>query len=672
MMEEQQQHDNNQQHSSAITMPTTTTASVIIVNYRHRQSMFLGVWLIIVGVLSIVFNIIDICFIDQVGWIVFITGNGFWGGTMFTVAGSFGIASSRNRTRLSITTFMLLNVLSSFLALEQLVVGVRASVWSDHLCRYKKHSADLREQDADMDDNSCQLGTISRAMGGCLAVMALFGSIASIWSLVICCRAVGYCSSTSVSYYNSASGGSVQQDDELQITSDTVSLYPKRAKQTYSDTISRDQGLRSTTAAEHHRSLWEPRDPANVVPSFSDVQSLFLGVALIVNGILSIVFNVIDISFVDQVEWFVIVTGNGFWGGTTGIIAGIAAIAASRNRTRLLITTLTAFAVISTCLAFQQFVVGIRGSIWASHLCRYEDPFNADTNSSCSVANVTTAMEACLAVVAVPAAAASVWCLVVCFKAVGCCAADISNVSRNDDAENNHQTAGDSGIDQTPTLSVTVYEPAIIANYRHRQSMFLGVCLIIVGALSVIFNIVDICFIDQVGWIVFVTGNGFWGGTMFIISGGVGVSASRNKSRLAISTFMVLCILSSFLALEQFVIGIRGTLWAVHLCRYHHLITGEDYCHVGYVTSIMEACLAAMAGVAGIASVWSVIISAKAVGCCSLTSVSTFGSISQQVTYELQPETSSSSPVTLPAVTTTTTTTTKNSHLVAADCYVSI
>jgi len=48
---------------------------------------------------------------------------------------------------------------------------------------------------------------------------------------------------------------------------------------------------------------------------------------------------------------------------------------------------------------------------------------------------------------------------------------------------------------------------------RHVQSLVVGgICRLAIGVLCLVFNIVNICFIDQVGWVVYVTGNGFWTG----------------------------------------------------------------------------------------------------------------------------------------------------------------
>jgi len=54
----------------------------------------------------------------------------------------------------------------------------------------------------------------------------------------------------------------------------------------------------------------------------------------------------------------------------------------------------------------------------------------------------------------------------------------------------------------------------VVASFNHIQSFAIGVTRLVIGLLCIVFNIVNICFIDQVGWVVYVTGNGFWAGCM--------------------------------------------------------------------------------------------------------------------------------------------------------------
>ena len=57
-------------------------ADYVVASFNHVQSFALGVTRLVIGLMCIVFNVVNICYIDQVGWVVYVTGNGFWGGCM--------------------------------------------------------------------------------------------------------------------------------------------------------------------------------------------------------------------------------------------------------------------------------------------------------------------------------------------------------------------------------------------------------------------------------------------------------------------------------------------------------------------------------------------------------------------------------------------------------------
>jgi len=75
-------------HEVAVPVQSTSAASAlnfchstnVVVSFRHRQSLAVGVSRLVLGLLCLVFNVVSICYIDQVGWVVYVTGNGFWTG----------------------------------------------------------------------------------------------------------------------------------------------------------------------------------------------------------------------------------------------------------------------------------------------------------------------------------------------------------------------------------------------------------------------------------------------------------------------------------------------------------------------------------------------------------------------------------------------------------------
>lgn len=68
--------------STAVSLLDFRHASNVVTSFNHVQSFATGVTRLVIGLLCIIFNIINICFIDQVGWVVYVTGNGFWAGCM--------------------------------------------------------------------------------------------------------------------------------------------------------------------------------------------------------------------------------------------------------------------------------------------------------------------------------------------------------------------------------------------------------------------------------------------------------------------------------------------------------------------------------------------------------------------------------------------------------------
>jgi len=74
-------------------------------------------------------------------------------------------------------------------------------------------------------------------------------------------------------------------------------------------------------------------------------------------------------------------------------------------------------------------------------------------------------------------------------------------------------TFGDPAASAAAVSLLNFRHPAnVVSSFSHVQTFAAGVSLLVIGTLCVAFNIVNICFIDQVGWVVYVTGNGFWAG----------------------------------------------------------------------------------------------------------------------------------------------------------------
>ena len=73
------------EHASAVSLLNFRHPSNVVASFNNVQSFTAGVMRLVIGLLCIVLNIVNICFIDQVGWVVYITGNGFWTGCVVIV-----------------------------------------------------------------------------------------------------------------------------------------------------------------------------------------------------------------------------------------------------------------------------------------------------------------------------------------------------------------------------------------------------------------------------------------------------------------------------------------------------------------------------------------------------------------------------------------------------------
>lgn len=167
--------------------------------------------------------------------------------------------------------------------------------------------------------------------------------------------------------------------------------------------------------------------------------------------------------------------------------------------------------------------------------------------------------------------------------------------------------------------------------YLSRQSMGLGVTLIVVGVLAIIFNGVGFAVSDTLA----VVSHGFYCGGIFIITGSFGVAAATSKNKCVIITFMIMSIISAVFTVEMFIVGVVGA--ATNQCNtnnygYSNCYSSYGYYYTGYCSAIysytppcrsaaiaMEAVLASLAIVAAIASIWGSVICCKAVCCCGYT-----------------------------------------------------
>jgi hypothetical protein len=172
--------------------------------------------------------------------------------------------------------------------------------------------------------------------------------------------------------------------------------------------------------------------------------------------------------------------------------------------------------------------------------------------------------------------------------------------------------------------------PTVYGSYHRKQSQGLGVCLIVVGALCIIFNAVAIGFFQPSSFIAY----GIWGGILFIISGSFGTSASKYSSKCRVVTFMVMCILSACSAAVSVILGAAAAAYSAYafeaLCAsYDHRDYDYDsrsYYYMGHsckdsfnVGIAMNALIAILSFIGGVAAIWGSAICCRVACCCSNT-----------------------------------------------------
>lgn len=170
-------------------------------------------------------------------------------------------------------------------------------------------------------------------------------------------------------------------------------------------------------------------------------------------------------------------------------------------------------------------------------------------------------------------------------------------------------------------------------NYKQRQSIGIGACQVLIGILCVIFNAVGLGFAWNSSNGMYI-GHGFWSGVFFIITGSLGMSAGRTKTRCKIIAFMTTCILSACCATPLLAISVIGAVIATPI-RYYNCDSYSAYytyyytsCNDTYgyrVVVAMQSLMAILALIEASLAIWGSAIGCRAVCCC--TPVATHGVI---------------------------------------------
>jgi len=94
-------------------------------DYGSKMSWVLGVFGIFIGLMTIAWDIVAICFSNVYATAI---GYGLWSGLIFIITGAFGIAAAHNAVSWRVITFMSLSIASIICATVTFSLGVVDSV----------------------------------------------------------------------------------------------------------------------------------------------------------------------------------------------------------------------------------------------------------------------------------------------------------------------------------------------------------------------------------------------------------------------------------------------------------------------------------------------------------------------------------------------------------------
>jgi hypothetical protein len=147
--------------------------------YKNRQSIFIGVAQIVTGLLCIAFNATGIAINSSLNVIAY----GIWGGILMIIAGSFGIAAGKLKSKCPIIAFMVLSIISACAAAVIISLAVLGAVIDDveYSCSYYSYYYSRYY------DLNCSVYKAMLAMNALLAILGGIGGIVSIWGSILGC-----------------------------------------------------------------------------------------------------------------------------------------------------------------------------------------------------------------------------------------------------------------------------------------------------------------------------------------------------------------------------------------------------------------------------------------------------------------------------------------------------
>lgn len=171
-----------------------------------------------------------------------------------------------------------------------------------------------------------------------------------------------------------------------------------------------------------------------------------------------------------------------------------------------------------------------------------------------------------------------------------------------------------------------VYVPMAAAlssydRYPKKMSAALGTLQILFGVLCIIFSSVSLAFFDglrpQGNEVIYL---GIWSGTLFIITGVIGIAAGMKKRKCQIVANMVMCIISASFTFYLVLNGVSGAFQTnsqrLLYCNSHLMTEDVEMCWSVSVVVAMESCLAIAGVMEAVLFIWGSVLCCKSGACC--------------------------------------------------------
>jgi hypothetical protein len=168
-------------------MDIASPMGLVYDDYSSGASYFLGALGIFLGIATVAWNIVAICYSNVYATAI---GYGLWSGVIFVITGCFGIAAGKQNVSWRVITFMSLSLASIVCALVTMCLGiVDASTVSvgriNMACLGPGNSMQCLSDRSNAQKITIAMTSLLAAMGGLMAMVGVAGSC--LGCRVACC-----------------------------------------------------------------------------------------------------------------------------------------------------------------------------------------------------------------------------------------------------------------------------------------------------------------------------------------------------------------------------------------------------------------------------------------------------------------------------------------------------